>query len=151
MYLTTTLGIPKLGRYGWILHTHWHWDKVLSLGTYFPLVPFIFLGLIERVGLAVMVSNCTREVLDSNLARTLAILTDVSHGFRRFPSQIWDSNSGHECFISKSFSKAPFFYHSTIIARTVLEDIWGGARRGLLRSSSLSQESGVVQLALRGT
>jgi hypothetical protein len=38
-----------------------------------------------------------------------------------------------------------------IIARTVLEDIWGGARRGLLRSSSLSQESSVVQLALRGT
>jgi hypothetical protein len=37
------------------------------------------------------------------------------------------------------------------IARTVLEDIWGGARRGLLRSSSLSQESSVVQLALRGT
>jgi hypothetical protein len=37
------------------------------------------------------------------------------------------------------------------IARTGLEDIWGGARRGLLRSSSLSQESGVVQLALRGT
>jgi hypothetical protein len=35
--------------------------------------------------------------------------------------------------------------------RTFLEDIWGGARRGLLRSSSLSQESGVVQLALRGT
>jgi hypothetical protein len=37
------------------------------------------------------------------------------------------------------------------IARTVLEDIWGGVRRGLLRSSSLSQESSVVQLALRGT
>jgi hypothetical protein len=37
------------------------------------------------------------------------------------------------------------------IARTVLEDIWGGARQGLLRSSSLSQESSVVQLALRGT
>jgi hypothetical protein len=39
----------------------------------------------------------------------------------------------------------------TIIRRTFLEDIWGGARRGLLRSSSLSQDSGVVQLALRGT
>jgi hypothetical protein len=39
----------------------------------------------------------------------------------------------------------------TTIALTVLEDIWGGARRGLLRSSSLSQESSVVQLALRGT
>jgi hypothetical protein len=38
-----------------------------------------------------------------------------------------------------------------IIARTVLEDIWGGAMRGLLRWSSLSQESSVVQLALRGT
>jgi hypothetical protein len=37
------------------------------------------------------------------------------------------------------------------IRRTFLEDIWGGARRGLLRSSSLSQDSGVVQLALRGT
>jgi hypothetical protein len=37
------------------------------------------------------------------------------------------------------------------IRRTFLEDIRGGARRGLLRSSSLSQESGVVQLALRGT
>jgi hypothetical protein len=37
------------------------------------------------------------------------------------------------------------------IARTVLEDIWGGAGRGLLRSSSLSQEGGVVQLALSGT
>jgi hypothetical protein len=37
------------------------------------------------------------------------------------------------------------------IARTVLEDIWGGARRSLWRSSSLSQESGFVQLALRGT
>jgi hypothetical protein len=37
------------------------------------------------------------------------------------------------------------------IRSTFLEDIWGGARRGLLRSSSLSQESGVVQLALRGT
>jgi hypothetical protein len=38
-----------------------------------------------------------------------------------------------------------------IVRRTFLEDICGGARRGLLRSSSLSQESGVVQLALRGT
>jgi hypothetical protein len=37
------------------------------------------------------------------------------------------------------------------IRRTFLEDIWGGARRGLLKSSSLSQEGGVVQLALRGT
>jgi hypothetical protein len=37
------------------------------------------------------------------------------------------------------------------IRRTILEDIWGGARRGLLRSSSLSQEGGVLQLALRGT
>jgi hypothetical protein len=37
------------------------------------------------------------------------------------------------------------------IRRTFLEDIWGGAGRGLLRSSSLSQEGGVVQLALRGT
>jgi hypothetical protein len=36
------------------------------------------------------------------------------------------------------------------IARTVLEDIWDGARRGLLRSSSLTQESSVIQLALRG-
>jgi hypothetical protein len=40
---------------------------------------------------------------------------------------------------------------SHIIARMVLEDIWGEARRGLLRSSSLSQESSVVQLALRST
>jgi hypothetical protein len=38
-----------------------------------------------------------------------------------------------------------------VIRRTFLEDIWGGARRGLLRSSSLSQEGGGVQLALRGT
>jgi hypothetical protein len=37
------------------------------------------------------------------------------------------------------------------IRRTFLEDIWGGAKRGLLRSSSLSKEGGVVQLALRGT
>jgi hypothetical protein len=36
------------------------------------------------------------------------------------------------------------------IRRMFLEDIWGGARRGLLRSSSPSQEGGVVQLALRG-
>jgi hypothetical protein len=40
---------------------------------------------------------------------------------------------------------------SASMRRTVLEDIWGGARRGLLRSSSLSQEGGVVQLALRGS
>jgi hypothetical protein len=49
---------------------------------------------------------------------------------------------------SKNMNNVGF---SDTIARTVLEDIWGGARRGLLRSSSLSQESSVVQLALRGT
>jgi hypothetical protein len=47
--------------------------------------------------------------------------------------------------------RAAFWWWSDTIARTVLEDIWGGARRGLLRSSSLSEESSVVQLALRGT
>jgi hypothetical protein len=40
---------------------------------------------------------------------------------------------------------------SGVIRCTFLEDIWGGAWRNLLRSSSLSQEGGVVQYALRGT
>jgi hypothetical protein len=48
-------------------------------------------------------------------------------------------------FICSSFNDA------VTIASTVLEDIWGGAWRGLLRSSSLSQESSVVQFVLRGT
>jgi hypothetical protein len=47
--------------------------------------------------------------------------------------------------------KVAFFSSNLITRRTFLERIWGGARRGLLRSSSLSQEGGVVQLALRGT
>jgi hypothetical protein len=47
---------------------------------------------------------------------------------------------------------SPYLHQNIAIkARTLLEDFWGGARRGLLRSSSLSQEGGVVQLALRGT
>jgi hypothetical protein len=41
-----------------------------------------------------------------------------------------------------------FTGRTTTIRHTFLEDIWGGARRGLLRSSSLSQEGGVVQLVL---
>jgi hypothetical protein len=44
-----------------------------------------------------------------------------------------------------------FILQLCLARSTFLEDVWGGARRGLLKSSSLSQEGGVVQLALRGT
>jgi hypothetical protein len=61
------------------------------------------------------------------------------------------STMKHAAVISTAMVSVPCTLACDTKPRTFLEDVCGGARRGLLRSSSLSQESGVVQLALRGT
>jgi hypothetical protein len=71
-------------------------------------------------------------------------LSSLSH-FSRF------QNGEDFCVVPHLRNIAEGQHNINVIRRTFLEDIWGGARRGLLRSSSLSQEGCVVQLALRGT
>jgi hypothetical protein len=81
--------------------------------------------------------TCNRRTVGPSVLSVVCVISNTQYAVK--------GKVGDQLFPERLVLLFPVTMKSPAISHTFLEDIWGGARRGLLRSSSLSQ------LALRGT